>query len=724
MAEKNKSKTLEDLPEPPKFDLKDLPEPPKIEQEKNKKGFFGKIFSKKETPDNPDDLPAPKKKKEKQISESELVEEEHEPKFEIPPPPELEEPPRIVPLEQEPQSKKPELGDIPPAPEIISNMAPISSKKISGELNLKKQAKKKPEPKPESLPDLPELTPLNFPEEKELPLAPDAEKKQKKPGFFSNLFKKKAKKRPGKNIVLPPPPDLPKKPDLSIEKESVETKPKIEDMPPFEDISSLPDEIKPLETKEGWEEEKGDIEETEKELHEEGLIKSDFKLKELPLKEKPAEPTPLTKVKGVGRKTAEELKKKLKVKSAEELAEHTHTHIAKKTKLTKKQAKKIITHAKKIAKKKKAIKPGKLKSGKSKNILDLISEIEKEKEQIDKLKKEDVKNLPDMRGYGDILQLMEKLEKKKLELLDYEKQLRSKEIKLDTADKTYKRDANYLDNLKRRLDHDIRERTNYLIELEKDFFEKGQNIAKKQSKTELKAQELDEREALVKEKEAIVRKKLHELEDREITYSAREKKLNKLMKQLDRQEELLKQKETDLEKSEQSYLKRMDTLKEHEKETNRLLDKREKEIDTKAQELRKLTRKVEKREKVIDIEDRALDYAETEVEKERSKLEDDEFRQYLHEKLGLMKETGIGIGDIEKTQNIRVPDLTDRQETIQDLIKKCRDLINLKRTHEAKIFYNQIRGKYYQLRFASDSEKETLHNTIRQLYDEINLSEL
>ncbi|MBU0758066.1 MAG: hypothetical protein KKF44_08400, partial [Nanoarchaeota archaeon] len=228
----------------------------------------------------------------------------------------------------------------------------------------------------------------------------------------------------------------------------------------------------------------------------------------------------------------------------------------------------------------------------------------------------------------------------------------------------------------------------------------------------------------LKENEKELRLKLHELEDREINISAKEKSLKKILQQLEKQELLLKKKEEELAGSDIRFVKRMEVLKQHEIETDKLLRQKQKEILDREKELKRLEKDLEKRERVVDIEDRALNYAETEVETQRKKLEDDEFRQYLHEKLGLMKESGININDIQQSQVIKVPDLQEHRETIQDLIAKCRHMVKLGRTREAKLFYNKIRQLFYSLTFPTKSEKENLFNTVRLIYDEINLAEM
>ncbi len=594
-------------------------------------------------------------------------------KSEMPEPPALMEPPRVVEI---PGTVKPEpkMEEIPPPP--MFNMAPI--------------------------PDVPKIS----------------EAPQTKKGLFSMFKKEKTpviKQEIPAMPELPPLPEMMPEPAMSDVAQPAPTPFMAEASKPMEPVQTDPEQkvFTPIEMPEAKIETfvSTEVESAHPDIHKE-ITEPDAIPEDIP--------TPLTDLKGVGEKTALTLKKKLKVNSAEELAEHDHEHVAKKTKIPKAKAKAIIEHAKRIAKAK--IKKS-VKKEKS-SIADLIEQLDTEKKELARLKKEGLKDLPEVKGHDDILKLLERLEKKKLELIDYENKLKDKEGNLHSVSHAYKRDAEYLDSLKRRLDHDVRERTQYLINLEKEFFNRGQELSKRQSKVELKEQELSEKEKFLKENETDMKKRQHELEDREITLNAKENQLKKLMKELDRQEELLKKKEKELAAADEKYMKRIEALEKHEKDTNKLLDEKKAQLEARAKELKKKDHEISKKERAVDIEDRALDYAQTNLENERQKLEDDEFRQYLHEKLGVMKETGITVGDIGKAKEIKVPDLTEKPQTVYDLVDKCRHLLKLGRTQEAKIFYNQIREKFYKLSFVSAAEKENLHNTVRALYDEINLAEL
>ncbi|MBD3202937.1 hypothetical protein GF327_01475 [Candidatus Woesearchaeota archaeon] len=739
--EKTKNKKQDNkIPEPPKFRLNDIPKPPDIEKKEDKKNIFSKIFhkgknikeeKKKNSFKKQDSLFNKKKNKEITLDD-------------------LPEPPKIKSLQTPLEKKSNHVHNKPliniPTPD---NIPKFDYSKIDNS-NKKKHLKTPGIPKFNNLSKKKASLTNEFHKE-DIPSPPHLDKTKKKDkkipfpnkkGFFSKIVNKfKKQEKPKKSEIrskpqpihevkpienkpikldLPPPPP-PK--SIQIEKPKKSLPPETPSIPEItqdfkpEPISSIFDQKSEDKATPKIKKDKSPIKK-EKPVSEKKIEKElNEKIK---IKEKPK--TPLIKVKGIGKKREKEFIKKFDIKYAEELIEKDLKHITKKTKLSKKQAKKIIKSAKQILKKKKKVTQKKNK--KNKDITALISELEEEKKELDKLREEGIKGLPEIKGHEDILNLLEKLEKKKLELMDYENNLKEKEKRLSSVKKTYKRDADYLDNLKRTLDHDIRERTQYLIDLEKEFFQKGQEIAKRESKLETRKEELDSREEELSLNEKRIKTKIHELEDKQITLDAREKKLNKLRKELEEQEELLEEKEKELENSEKEYVQRLKTLKTHEEKTNTELNKRKRDLDKKEKELKKLKRRIDKKERTIDIEDRALDYAESKLEDERQKLEDDEFKQYLHEKLGMIKESGVNINDMNKAQNIRVPDLQETPQTIYNLIEKCRHLVKQERTKEAKLFYNRIRERFYNTKNISPDEKESLHNVIRSLYDEIHLADL
>ena len=112
------------------------------------------------------------------------------------------------------------------------------------------------------------------------------------------------------------------------------------------------------------------------------------------------------------------------------------------------------------------------------------------------------------------------------------------------------------------------------------------------------------------------------------------------------------------------------------------------------------------------------------METEKSKLLDDQFEQYLSDQLGNLKTTGISMDDMDIVKNISLPKQGKKHETIYELIDTCKDLLKRKKVNEAKVFYNQLRERYYDKKFSSEKEKESVHNSIRSLYDEINLADI
>ena len=113
---------------------------------------------------------------------------------------------------------------------------------------------------------------------------------------------------------------------------------------------------------------------------------------------------------------------------------------------------------------------------------------------------------------------------------------------------------------------------------------------------------------------------------------------------------------------------------------------------------------------------------EKEFEKEKSKLEDEEFHFYMEQKMSGKAEEkpGAAAEHIEKVQErLKIPEVD--QAKIYTLISRCRDLIQQGNIEEAKKLYNDIRQRFYKLEM-STKEKDALKNTIRDLYDSINLA--
>ena len=698
--------TKQAIPEPPKFNVEDLPEPPKLESDS---------FS-------PD-------KKDKEMEVPDPVMTNTEPGV-IPPPPALED--------------EPKADEKPFSPDDLKKPEDIAS---------------------ESLSDLPE---------------PPKKEEKKKKGLFSKLFKKKEKEEkvdlePKMSDLPDPAPSIetePKKeekadlgqmddsdfapPGAVPEKEEKTEEPikKEEPMPEMPDFENDSKEMEPdwakegepfleskseLEQKTPEEEPLPKIEETQKEedWFKEGEPFVEEEGTELPFgdeeqKEEVEEPqviekekkTPLSKVKGVGLKRAKKLKK-AGIKTAEHLAEKSHKHVAKKAKIPLKHAKKIVKHAKKITKIKQRLKATKVKQ--KSDIANVVKQLEEERMNLEKLQKKgklDEDKIIELEGHKDLIEVLEKLEKRRQELVEQEEKLADREIKLSKHDDSYKRDMEHIENLKRRLDYDIRERTQYLINLEKEYFQKAQDLARKQSEVGIKEKTFVEQEKFLKEKETNIKKRLNEIDDRSITLETKEKKFEKIMKDLEKQDHVLREKEDDLMKREEEYLKKLDALEGHETSILKNLEEKRKRLQLKGKELDAKEKKLHKKERNIDKRSIATEYAEKIMETEKGKILDDQFEQYLSDQLGNLKTTGISFDDMNLVKNITLPKVGRKHETIYQLIDTCKDLLSRKNVSEAKVFYNQIRERYYDKKFDSNKEKESIHNMIRSLYDEINLADI
>ena len=732
-------KPKKDIPEPPKFDLEDLPEPPQLDNSQSSLQLEVPREKEKEM-----SIPAPVNQKTETVNND------------IPPPPTLDQP-----LEKkESNAITPTLdagpNDIPPTLDLpVEKKKPISlTTKLDEspkDIPLPIQLKESNDTNLIKLEQLPPAVDLD----KELMSMPTPDAKPKKTGLFGGLFGKKKNKEqkldtnlpelpnlndPKKDIGIPQAPDdkffAPKiqsdLPPIPIALESSKNTeisippvpnmndlpdiPKLDDMPIMPQVSDFVADENPA-----WLEEAEHFRNDEMELEGDHYIEEHKEVK-TESEAMPITRTPLSEVKGVGPKRQRALKK-AGIKTAESLAKHDHKKVAKKIKIPESHAKKIVSHAKKITKIKKKLSTPKKKKGQ--DITDIISSLETERKAIDRLKKQesmDEDKLLELEGHKEIVKVLEKLEKKRYELQNLQDNLIAKEKNLDGNKNSYRRDLEYIDNLKRRLDHDVRERTQYLINLEKEYFQKAQKLATQKSEVELKNKTQTQKELLLKDQEHVLKEKLHDIEDRDITIETKEKKLNKIMEDLDKQDITLREKEEDLIKRESEYLKKLDVLESHEKSILKNLENKRKSLESKEKEVKMREDRLHKTQRNIDKKEVAVEYAKGVMQEEKSKLIDDEFEQYLHDQL-----TGSGninFKDVNTLQNLKIPDLGNSNTSVYKLHDTCKALIKQNKVAEAKVYYNQLRDRYYGLNYSNIQEKETVHNMIRSLYDEINLADM
>ena len=185
----------------------------------------------------------------------------------------------------------------------------------------------------------------------------------------------------------------------------------------------------------------------------------------------------------------------------------------------------------------------------------------------------------------------------------------------------------------------------------------------------------------------------------------------------------MKMKEEDLVKRESEYLKKLDILEDHEKSILKNLEDKRTRLEKKEKELKLREKRLHKTQRNVDKKEVAVEYAKDVIESQKSKLIDNEFEQYLHDELNKMN-GGISRSNIDLVTNLKIPGLEKESRTIYQLINQCKDMLTQNKVDEAKVYYNQVRDRYYQSGFSGKQEKEAIHNMIRSLYDEINLSDI
>jgi len=253
---------------------------------------------------------------------------------------------------------------------------------------------------------------------------------------------------------------------------------------------------------------------------------------------------------------------------------------------------------------------------------------------------------------------------------------------------------------------------------EKEYFQRAQEFVKKQSEAELKLKELKKRELFIETEEIVFKKKINELEDQAITMETKEKKFRKLTKEFELRDLRLREEDDDIEKREAEYLKKLNTLENHEKSVLSNLKQKKKHLESMEKEIELKQKKLHQKQRNLDKKKISMEYAQNIMETEKSSLIDDEFEQYLHNELN----TGNKFDNMNVLSNVNLRAGTGK--SIYGLIETCKNLLGNHKLGEAKMYYNQVREKYYVQTFPSKKEKESVHNMIRALYDEINLADL
>ena len=143
------------------------------------------------------------------------------------------------------------------------------------------------------------------------------------------------------------------------------------------------------------------------------------------------------------------------------------------------------------------------------------------------------------------------------------------------------------------------------------------------------------------------------------------------------------------------------------------IPKREDELKQVEEELLKKKTAIEKKEKNLELEKEQVKNKQKKYESEMDDLMDEEFHRYLQKNLS----------NISPSASLEIKDKEYQHNEIYVLIDNCRGFIDSKDFGAAKELYNKIRSQFTTLDL-KDTEKQILKNTIKELYQEINLASL
>ena len=286
------------------------------------------------------------------------------------------------------------------------------------------------------------------------------------------------------------------------------------------------------------------------------------------------------------------------------------------------------------------------------------------------------------------------------------------------------RESSNFEKIKKKIDFELRERRRHLQGAELITNNKLKMVLKKEKDLDKKEQFLKgEREQLLK-RESDIKSRVHELEDLDITLNTRSKHVEKKTKEL-------KIEEKRLAKEKEDYLREVDLLETKREETKHLGTEMKEEKGRYENRLKFMNKafqhKLEKKE--VDLKDRWKDIHRKEAEISLAKKEFTKQSQYFEEKgfeLFLQEEKkgkhNLSVDKLEDLhEKLKIPEL--EQANLYKKITNCRELVKKNEVNEAKELYNKIRKQFYNLE-SNNADREVIKNSIRDLYDTINLSAL
>ncbi|PLW79696.1 hypothetical protein C0585_06910 [Candidatus Woesearchaeota archaeon] len=366
---------------------------------------------------------------------------------------------------------------------------------------------------------------------------------------------------------------------------------------------------------------------------------------------------------------------------------------------------------------------------KEQDFIELENDFDNKKIELEKELNELSSQKVDMESLDNKRKELEDLENKKKELDEANKNLEAEKNSLSIKSDLLQKNKDAYENLKRKLDNEIREREERLKELEADFSKKNEFAEKKIAELKTLELELEYKEKELKEKEKVVEKDRFQLSDKEISINSKEDRLNTLYDEYDQKQKELDKKEEDLVKlikdaelDKETLKKDKEELSSKQKQFDENIKNQKDEIESLKKDLEKRKNELDLKEKELNMADNALDYAMKEYNEKKDDLDDDEFHKYLHDKLNELSNHDDVMKTASKNFNVNDKYVSEIQK-INNQIDSCRTLIGKKDFDSAKEIYNKIRKSYYESDL-SESEKENIHNDIRDLYDEINIGML
>lgn len=305
--------------------------------------------------------------------------------------------------------------------------------------------------------------------------------------------------------------------------------------------------------------------------------------------------------------------------------------------------------------------------------------------------------------------------------IEQEKELqtfKTQGLKLEKPDFNQKKEQNYFNELRKKLDAEVRQRLEHIKMFEKEFAENKRLLDKKLTLLKEAEKSLEYKKKFINEKEAELKNKLNHISDKEINHAEKEKKINSSIDKILKREATLNDREKLIMEKEKAQSIEKAKFESERKNIKNQLEEKERKIRQQEISLMQKEKELEVREKELNLNTRALDYTVKEYEEEKKTLQQDEFHDYLHKKLNEISS--------KKTENPVMDDVPKpavKRNTIYDTIQQCRDEIRNTDFNQAKKLYNLVRQQYYDSHFSKD-EEDVIHNEIRKLYDEINIGML